>query len=73
MLVQVTKGISYYILYYFQNSVFIIVDLEDKHERWISTEQFYVTNSCSTTIYTFKQKKVNSIYFLSQLNMLAHA
>lgn len=30
---QVTKGISYYILYYFQNSGFITVDLEDKNER----------------------------------------
>lgn len=47
VLMQVTKRISYYILYYFQNSVFIAVDLEDKHERCISTEQFYFTSSCS--------------------------
>lgn len=47
LLIQVTKGISYYILYYFQNSVFITVDLEDKHERCISTEQFYFRNQCS--------------------------
>lgn len=47
VLMQVTKGISYYIFYYFQNSGFITVDLEDKHERCISTEQFYFTNSCS--------------------------
>lgn len=47
VLMQVKKGISYYILYYFQNSSFITVDLEDNHERCMSTEQFYFTNLCS--------------------------